>query len=356
MNTILKYILRRFLALIATFLVITAVMYACLMMFSPEDRAQLFVTIHDNPRMTGLAERLTELTVQRYHLRDPFPVQYANWLLNLFKGNWGYSPVLNNDVFNVITRLAPATIELTLYSLICFIPLGIITGLLAGWRKNGRYDLAFRFSAYVATSLPLFIMAFVMLGVFYISLYWFAPGRLGTQQTLLVHSSTFTTYTGLLTVDGILNGRLDITLDAVRHLMLPVVTLSLANWATLGRVTRISVIEEKEKDYIMAAHARGMPRHRILWRHVLLNALPPGLTSSALSAASLITGVYIIELIYNYNGMSSLLFTSSGFIPDVAAVMGFTVYSITGTLLVMFVLDVLRALIDPRLREEIIGS
>jgi peptide/nickel transport system permease protein len=356
MNSIVKYIFRRFFALASTFVVITAVMYACLTMFSPESRAQLFVTIHDNPRMVGLAERITELAIQRYHLRDPFPVQSANWLLNLVRGNWGYSPVLNRDVFDVVMRLAPATIELTLYSMLFFIPLGLIVGLVAGWRKNGYFDWGFRLSAYVATSLPLFILAFVLLGVFYISLYWFAPGRLGTHQTLLVQSSAFTTYTGLVTVDGILNGRLDITLDAFRHLALPVITLSLANWATLGRVTRISVIEEREKDYIIAAHARGLPRRVILWRHVLLNALPPGLTSSALSAASLITGVYIIELIYNYNGISSLLFTSSGFLPDVAAVMGFTVYSITGTLLVMFVLDVLRALIDPRLREEIIGS
>jgi peptide/nickel transport system permease protein len=356
MNTIIKYILRRFLALAVTFVVITAVMYACLTMFSPEDRARLFVTIHENPRFTGQTERIIEATIQRYHLRDPFPVQYVNWLLNLFRGNWGYSPVLKNDIFDVITRLAPATIELTFYSMIFFIPFGIIAGLLAGWRKNGYYDWSFRISAYVATSLPLFILAFVMLGVFYISLYWFAPGRLGTQQMLLVQSSAFTKYTGLLTIDGILNGRIDITMDAFRHLALPVITLSLANWATLGRVTRISVIEEREKDYIMAAQARGVPRRVILWRHVLLNVLPPGLTSSAISAASLITGVYIIELIYNYNGMSSLLFTSSGFLPDVAAVMGFTVYSITGTLLVMFVLDVLRALIDPRLREEIIGS
>jgi len=356
MNTILKYILRRSLALVTTFIVITAIMYACLTMFAPEDRARLFVTIRDDPRMAEHAERIIELTIQRYHLRDPFPVQYANWLLNLFKGNWGYSPVLNRDMFSVVMRLAPATIELTLYSLLFFIPFGIIAGLIAGWRKNGYYDWGFRLSAYVATSLPLFILAFVMLGVFYISLYWFAPGRLGTQQMLIVQSSAFKTYTGLLTIDGILNGKLDITLDAFRHLVLPVLTLSLMHWATLGRVTRVSVIEEREKDYITAAHARGIPRRTILWRHVLLNALPPGLTSSALSAASLITGVYIIEVIYNIKGMSSLLFASTGFIPDVAAVMGFMVYSISGTLLVMFVLDILRAFIDPRLREEIMGS
>jgi len=154
----------------------------------------------------------------------------------------------------------------------------------------------------------------------------------------------------LLTIDGLLNGRLDISLDAIRHLVLPVVTLSLFHWATLGRVTRTSVIEELDKDYIVAAHARGLSPRRILWGHVLRNAAVPGLTSSALSAASLITGVYVVEVVFGWPGVSKLI-TDSMWQPDVALAAGFAVYSVLAVLSLMVLLDIIQAIVDPRLRE-----
>ena len=158
-------------------------------------------------------------------------------------------------------------------------------------------------------------------------------------------------FTGLLTIDGFLNGKPEVSLDAARHLVLPVFTLSLYHWATLARITRSLVNEELGKEYILAAKARGFSSRRVLWRHALKNALAPALASSLLSAASLVTGVFVVEIIYNFPGVSDLVVRGFSFVPDTFAVLGFAVYSLLLVLMLMLVLDLLLALIDPRHRE-----
>ena len=184
---------------------------------------------------------------------------------------------------------------------------------------------------------------------------WFPIGRLSLSGELLVKSADFKTVTGLLVVDGLLNGRLDITLDALRHLVLPVFTLSLAHWATVSRVTRAAMFEELNKDYINTARGKGLSWRQALWRHALRNAMLPALNSAALSAASLVTWVFVVEVIFGLPGVSTPLSTSTHYagvlIPDIAMTMGFAVYGILLVLPLMFVLDVFQMLIDPRLRE-----
>ncbi|MCA9978501.1 MAG: ABC transporter permease, partial [Anaerolineales bacterium] len=164
-------------------------------------------------------------------------------------------------------------------------------------------------------------------------------------------------YTGFLTLDGLLNGRIDVTLDAFRHLVLPVFTLSLAHWATLGRVTRVAMIEEIDKEYITSARARGLYNRSVVWRHAFRNALLPALTSSLLSAASLVTGVFVVEVIFSIKGLSELITKGIGaFTPDTPLALGFAVYSVLLVLPIMMVLDLLKAIVDPRLREGEVSS
>ncbi len=175
--------------------------------------------------------------------------------------------------------------------------------------------------------------------------------------------ASFRHFTGLMTVDSLLNGRLDIFVDSLRHLALPVFSLSLAYWATLGRVVRSTIITERRKEYLTAARARGVPERRLMWRHALGNVLAPALSSSALAAASLFTGVFMIEIIFDIKGVADLVvhgtLTGSN-MPiaglDVPIAMGFCVYSVTMVLVIMFVLDVLRAILDPRSRESMIHA
>ena len=93
------------------------------------------------------------MNIERYHLNDPYPVQYFYWIGSLLRGNWGYSPTLQEDVLSAIVRRTPATAELTLYAMLLFIPLGLISGVIAGSRQNRGSDMRFRLSAFIATSL-----------------------------------------------------------------------------------------------------------------------------------------------------------------------------------------------------------
>lgn len=350
MPPILRFITKRILSIIITLLITTAVLYATVMLTPAETRAELYMP--RNARQTE-AQRahMIQLIIEKNHLNDSYPVQYFYWLSSLLKGNWGYSPTLGDDILTALMRRTPATAELTLYSILAFIPLGILSGVLAAAKQHKAGDKLFRLTAYIATSLPPFILALILLAIFYVNLHWFAPERTSTAVGMLVNSANFKVYTGLITIDGLLNHRPDVTWDALRHLAMPVFTLAFAHWATLARVTRTSMTEELGQDYVTAAKAHGIPERRILWGHTLPNAIAPALTSSLLSAASLITGVFVIEIIFNINGVSEIAVKSMQFIPDAAAALGFTIYSVIVVLLLMFALDLIQAIVDPRLRE-----
>ena len=351
MKGLLQFFVRRLLTVVITLFIITAVIYAIVLMAPVESRAQLYLGKRlRNNLPEEILQRHIEYIIEEHGLDDPYPVQYFRWVSELLQGNWGWSPVLRADVLDVLLKRTPATLELTLYSLLLFIPLGLFTGALAGWNRRRLSDHAFRLFAFIGTSIPPFILGLVFISVFYVGLHLFLPGYLSTDQSMAVRSSDFKTFTGLLTIDGLLNGMPDVSGDAARHLVMPVVTLSVFHWATLGRVTRASIIEEANKGYVTAARARGLPRRRILWGHAVPNVLVPSLTTSALGAAALITGVYVIEAVFGWPGVSKLI-TNSMWYPDVAMAAGFAVYSVLAVLAVMILLDIIQIFADPRLRQ-----
>jgi peptide/nickel transport system permease protein len=354
MPPFLQFIIRRFLAIPLSLLVITMVLYGGVMLTPPEARVALYMP-------ENLPQHLTEAQLQKiqdkyidlYHLRDPYPVQYYYWVKSLFDGSWGYSPALNDYVLPSLLRRTPATLELAIYSLLLLIPLGLISGVAAGWKRGGSFDRGFRALAFLGTSTPPFILAIVLLSIFYINLNWFAPGRIDMNHRFEISGGDFVTFTGMLTVDSILNGRLDILKDAFRHLAMPVFTLSIYHWATLARVTRVSMLGEERKEYVTAAKARGLIERRVVWKHVFRNILSPSLTSMTLSATSIVTGVFVAEIIYDINGISEVIVSAMSGIADASAALGFAMYSVIMILLLMFILDVMQAALDPRVREGI---
>jgi ABC-type dipeptide/oligopeptide/nickel transport system permease component len=355
-----RYLLVRVLLMPITLIAVTFGLYAMISITPPEVRALLYLPARQQADAQFLPrdalKEMTRLTVERYHLDDPLPVQYVFWLVGLVEHQGGYSPTLKMQVLPALLRRTPVTAELTLFSLLAFIPLGLLSGLRAGWRQNSRGDQIFRLAAFIATSLPPFILGLLLLSVFYIGLRWLPPSRLGVTSSLAVSAPDFHTYTGLLTVDGLLNGRYDISLEAAKHLILPVITLSLVHWATLGRITRTTVITELKKEYILAGRARGIPERRLQFSHALRNALAPALSSTALSAASLFTGVFIVKSIFAFNGLSEVITRGMSQAPDAPAALGFVVYSVTIVLVIMLILDLLQAFFDPRVRERLSNS
>lgn len=348
---LLKQLLLRLLAIPLTLIIVTAALYGIIMLAPAEERAALYLP----PRMPLLTEEemqaVMDRLVEEHGLNDPYPVQYARWLGDLLRGNWGWSPTFNEDVLVLLKRRLPVTAELTFYSVMVVMPLALMSGVVAGWRAYRPIDRGFRLSAFIAMSIPPFILGLFLLSIFYVALNWFPPGRTGIYS-LSLRTSDFKTITGFLTIDGLLNGRMDVVIDAFRRLVLPVITLSLFYWATISRVTRVAMIEEKNKDYMLSARAKGLKDRQLEWRHAFRNAALPAFTAMILSAAGLVTGVYIVEVVFNFSGLSELITQGFFISPDAPLVMGFAVFSVLLVLPIMLIFDLLRTFIDPRLREE----
>ena len=356
MPPFLQFVIRRFLVVPVSLVIITMVLYAGVMLAPPEARATLYYPSNFRVPSEERLRRFNEVIIKKHHLRDPFLIQYGYWAVSLFDGTWGYSPTMHELVLPALLKATPATLELAMYSLLLLIPLGLISGVVAGWRRSGTFDRLFRGTAFVSTSTPSFILALVLLSVFYVQLDWFAPGRISFNFGSEISKDAFRQITGMLTIDSLLNGRFDIFWNACKHLAMPVFTLSLYHWATLGRIARASMIGERSKEYIVSARARGLPEWRVVWRHAFRNMLSPALTSIALSATSIITGVFVVEIIFNFNGVSRVILSAMGGVPDAPAALGFAVYSVLMVLILMFILDVLQAILDPRIREGVLKS
>ncbi len=361
MNSFLIFFLKRLTLIPATLILVTIVLFSFIYSIPAEERAVLFFPPRLPRTLAGERfENYVNTIIEENGLNDSFPEQYLTWMSGIVRGDWGWSPTFNAPVLELLRLRTSATLELTFYSLLTLIPLGLISGVITGWRPGGSLDNWFRLTAFLGTSIPPFILGLFLLSIFYVGLGWFAPGRTGFYE-LSMSTSTFEHFTGFLTLDGLLNGRPDITIDAFRRLALPVFTLSLAHWATLGRVTRVSIINEVGKEYLLAARARGLLRRSIVWRHAFRNVLAPALTTTYLSMTTLITGVFVIEIIFDYKGVSELItkgISGSQFVgvigvPDMALAMGFAVYSSLLVVPIMLLLDVVKAAVDPRLREDV---
>jgi len=354
MPPFLQFVIRRFFVIPISLAIITMILYAGVMLTPPEARARLYLP----PGKGG--DRATEAVIngyiQKYHLKEPYPIQYFFWMKSLATGEWGYSPSMNQDVLPALLKRTPATLELTLFSLLLFIPLGLISGAASGWKPLQIGDNIFRTTAFLGMTIPPFILSLVFLSFFYILLGWFAPGRLGVEFSYDVTRETYRNFTGFYTIDSLLNLRFDIFVESLQHIAMPVLTLALYNWATLGRITRSIIMEQRQKEFIISARARGLTERRVLWKHAFFSVLAPALTSIALSAATILTGTFVVEIIYNFHGISEVLATSMQGIPDAPAALGFAVYSVVMVLLLMFLLDVAQAILDPRIREDILKS
>lgn len=349
MSPFVRFIVRRLLHIPFSLFIITLVLYGGVMLTPPEARAQLYIP----PNPKKITENYINSLIRDNHLDEPYLVQYTRWIKSLATGSWGYSPTLHEEVLPSLLRRTPITLELAIYSFLLFVPLGLAAGLLAGWKPESRFDNSFRSLAFFGTSVPPFILALAIMGVFYVNLGWFAPGRISYQFGRQILEEGYKSPTGFLTIDALINGRFDILLDALKHLAMPVVALALYHWATLGRIMRATAIGERAKDYIVAAKARGVSEKRLVWKHGFRASLIPPLTSIALSATSIVTGVFVIEMIYGIKGVSEVLVSSMLAEPDAPAALGFAIYSVIMVISLMVVLDIVQAVLDPRVREEL---
>ncbi|MCE9647720.1 MAG: ABC transporter permease [Chloroflexi bacterium] len=354
MSPFLQFVIRRIFSTFLSLVIITMVLYAGMMLTPPEARARLYLP----PGKGGerASENFVNVLIKKYHLDQPYLVQYSYWARSLVTGSWGYSPTLRADVLPELIRRTPATLELAFYSLLLLIPLGLASGLLAGWHPGRFFDGSFRFAAFFGTSMPPFIFSMILISFFYLKLNWFPPGRMDVMTGLDMSRTGFVNFTGFLTLDSLLNRRFDIYLTALRHLAMPVITLSMYHWATLGRITRATIINQRGKEYIIAARARGVSERKLVWRHALRAIFAPTLTTMVFSAANIVTSIFVVEIIFGLTGVSDVIVIAMQSTPDAPATLGFAVYSVIMVLSLMFILDVIQAALDPRVREEVMKT
>jgi peptide/nickel transport system permease protein len=337
------YLVRRLLLVIPTLLGVSLLVFAVTMFFGPEQRANLYVR---DPKMVDL-----ETIVKAHNLDAPAYVQYFGWFSEVLTGNLGYSQTARMPVVTAILKKVPATAEIVMFSIPLTVLLGIWLGIQSAVHRDTIVDHLTRLASIVGWSLPSFWLGIVLLSIFFMGLGVFPPERLGTNTQSFVDSSgQFIKYTGLNTIDGILNGQLWVTWDALQHLVLPTITLTTIQIALIVRVMRSSMLEALGKGYVTTARAKGLSKKEVINKHARRNALIPVITLSGLLAAGMLNGVVITETIFNIQGVGRFGANAALVGPDVPAVLGFALFS--GILFVVanLLVDLLYAYTDPRIR------
>jgi peptide/nickel transport system permease protein len=352
-----RYIVRRLLIMPILLIGVTILIFLMLSMLTPYERASLYVS--DIPKRQGALEAV----IVKYGLDDPIPVQYWNWMVGrkdpdsgeisggVLRGDLGFSKVGKSSVAAVIGRRLPATAELALWAAVPLIGLSVWMGIIAAVNHNKLTDQILRVFAITGWSIPTFVFGLLVLMLFYARLGWFPPGRLSEWAQRIVMSGDFSRYTQMHTVDALLNLRFDIFIDALRHLVLPVLTLSVVSWAFMLRVTRSSMLDVLRQDYMTTARAKGLAERNVIRRHAVPNALIPVITVGGLTLIGLFNGVVITETVFNFPGMGKFL-ADAALSLDVVSVLGVTLFSSFILVFGNLVVDVLYGVVDPRIRLE----
>ena len=269
----LTYTIRRLLLLALVLFGVSILIFGILMTFSPERRAAAYVA---TPQQAKDIPKI----IKKFGLDDPFYIQYFRWIKEISKGNMGWSLVAARPVGEAFWRYFPITLEMNLFAAPIVILLGIWLGTVSGIHRDTWLDHGTRIFAIVGWSLPTFLFALVLLMIFYGRFQLLSPGILSDQLSMFIldNPDKFTPITGMYTIDGLLNGRLDITLNALRHLVLPILTYVIVVVALNMRVMRSGMIEELSKDYVVTARAKGVDRKTIHIKHARRNALLPVVT------------------------------------------------------------------------------
>ena len=344
----LSYMIRRLLLLPIILIGVTFLIFCVFSLLSPMERLATYVNDPNTLKNPQSAERL----IAKYHLADPFPLGYIDWLKRVVRFDLGWSQTANQPVWDAICQRFPATLELVLYSVIPVVLIGIWLGVISAVHHNDMLDQTIRVTAIIGWSLPTFIFGLLILFIFYGILGWFPPGRLSSWAQDIVYTNTnFHSYTRLVTIDALLNGNIPLFLDALRHLIAPIITLSYVSWAFLLRITRSSMLDTLRKDYIRTARSKGVDEHTVIHLHAKRNALIPVTTIAGMMIIGMMGGVMITETIFTYPGLGFWAAQSAQQL-DYGTVISFALLFSTIMVIGNLVVDLSYALIDPRVRLE----
>ncbi len=340
------YIVRRLLLLPLILFGISLIVFGMIQSLGPYRLLAAYV----NP---GMLDKLTPQQLEKikakYGLNDPMIARYVKWFKNTLAGDLGWSVVGKEPVKDAILKRLPWTVELALYSIVPVVLVGVWLGVVAAVNRDKFVDHFVRIFAVVGWSFPDFVFGLIVLMIFYSVLGWLPPGNLSFWADQVVKSSEFKRITSLVTIDALLNGRFDVFVDALRHMVGPILTLSWLWWAYLLRITRSSMLEVLTKEYIRTARAKGLSERVIISKHAQRNAMIPVLTVGGAMVIQLFAGTVIVEMVFNRTGMGSFTATAATQL-DYASIMACTLFYSLILVLGNLVIDILYAAVDPRIR------
>lgn len=342
----LAYIVRRLLILPVVVFGCILLVFGFMQMLSPYQRLSVYI---NDPAQLKTVD--FDVLIHRYHLDRPIYVQFADWFSQVIRGDLGWSESAARPVTNAFRRFFPVSAELALWSALPIVLGGIWLGSLSAVKHNKPVDHITRIFAITGWSLPTFVAGLLGLFLLYGILGWFPPGQLGLGAAAVVRSARFVNYTGIITLDAVLNWNWYVFGDALRHLVLPVFTLSYVSWAMLLRVTRASMLETLRQDYVTTARAKGLEERIVIRKHARRNALIPVITVAGITVAFLFNGLVITETIFDFHGLGRWAARAAQTF-DLPALLGYLLFNGVLIVLANLIVDLMYAYIDPRVRLE----
>lgn len=299
------------------------------------------------PAQALLGERATPESVARierlYGLDRPVIVQYGAFLQRAVRLDFGASVQTQRPVSEELKRRFPATVELTVAALVFAVGIGVPAGYAAARRHRTWVDNASVIGSLVGIAIPVFFLGFLLKYVFAVKLGWLPTSGRQDPRIDAEHPTNF------YTLDGILTGNVAASWDAVLHLILPAIALGTIPLAIIVRITRSSVLDVVNEDYVRTGEAKGLLKKTLTRRYVLHNSLLPVVTVIGLQVGLLLSGAVLTETVFAFPGVGSFIYQAI-FVRDYAVIQGFILFTAVVFVLVNLAVDIAYGLIDPRVR------
>ena len=292
-----KYILKRLVQLVVVLLGVTFLTFM-ITQAAPSDAAEMkYVSMGMMP-----SSELLEKTREEMGLNDPVLIQYGRWLGNVLHGDLGESSKFGESVLTQMTRKLPMTLKLAGVSFVAV-------------KKNKTADYIIRFLSFFGVSMPNFWLALLLMYIFAVRLGWFKV----------------------------------VSTDSIGGMILPVATLTIPMISSYARQIRAALLEELNANYVIGARARGIPERRIIWGHVLPNAILPIITLLGLSVGHLLGGAAIIETIFSWQGIGNMVVEAIR-VRDYPLIQGYVIWMAIIYVTVNLIVDISYRCLDPQIR------
>jgi peptide/nickel transport system permease protein len=286
-----RYIVRRLLAAIPVLFGLSIVLFAFIHLI-PGDPAAVILGQHATPDLVAQVR-------EQLGLDKPLWQQYLDYMSRLLTGDFGKSIINNRPILDEFMRRFPATIELTVGALIFAVGLGIPLGRYAARHAQGAGDAMVTVVSLLGISIPIFVLGLTLQYIFAVQLRWLpASGRLDPRLAIEYH-------TNFVLIDTLIDGNPAAFVNGLQHLILPSIALGSIPLAIITRITRASVLDVANEDYVRTARAKGLTERRVDGRHIMRNAWLPVVTVIGLQVGGLLAGAVITETVFAWNGVGS---------------------------------------------------